>query len=260
MGLVDDQVLDAGLLEAQAGVLGAVQQPLELLLDPRDLLLQALDGQAALALGLLQHRPQRCQLGALVLLLGLAADRKSLERRAGEDHRVPVVRGGPGDERAALVARQVLAGGRQDASLRVELQPLARELLEHVVGDHHARLGHQAGVPTRTSESNRAKSNGFCLSPSVGRHFCSLITRAAVTRKARVAPGLAQRQARGGRHRGLPLRQRRGGASAAHCSGRKRCWNWRRGKRETALPLMTGSRADYDSPPRETWEDLCVRT
>lgn len=46
--------------------------------------------------------------------------------------------------------------------------------------------------PRWTSESNRAKSNGFCLSPSVRRHFCSLFTRAAVTRKARVAAGLAQ--------------------------------------------------------------------
>ena len=48
------------------------------------------------------------------------------------------------DERAALLAGEILARGGQHPRLRVELQPLARELLQHVVGHHHRGLGDQA--------------------------------------------------------------------------------------------------------------------
>ena len=58
---------------------------------------------------------------------------RRLERAAGHDHRVPVVRRDPRDELPAPLAGEVLAGGRQHSDLRVELQPLARELFEHVV-------------------------------------------------------------------------------------------------------------------------------
>ena len=67
--------------------------------------------------------------------------------RAGHQHPVPVVRGRSRDELPALVARQVVAGGREDPGLRVELQPLAGELLEHVVRDHDHRLADHPEAP-----------------------------------------------------------------------------------------------------------------
>ena len=48
---------------------------------------------------------------------------------------------------AALVAGEVLGAGGQQPCLRVELQPLAGELLEHVVGDHDAGLRHHPEPP-----------------------------------------------------------------------------------------------------------------
>ena len=144
VGLVDDQVVDPGLLERQPRISRRVEQRLEAFLLAQDLLLQPLHGQSAGAFGVLEHRAQLRELAAGVVDLGVRRDRQSGERGAGQDHRVPVVRRGARDERAAPLAGEIVARRRQHAGLRVELQPLAGELLEHVVGHDHGRLCDEA--------------------------------------------------------------------------------------------------------------------
>ena len=48
---------------------------------------------------------------------------------------------------AALLAGEVLAGGGQDPGLGIDLQPLAAELLEHVVRDHDRGLADHPEPP-----------------------------------------------------------------------------------------------------------------
>ena len=80
---------------------------------------------------------------AEILLLELQADRDAREREAGDDDRVPVVGGDLGDEQPPAVAGEVIGAGGEHAGVRVELQELAAHLLEHVVGDHDARLAYE---------------------------------------------------------------------------------------------------------------------
>ena len=68
----------------------------------------------------------------------------ALERRAGHDDRVPVAGGAAGHEGTAPFAFEVFALRREEFGLRVELEELAAELFEHVVGHHDRGLVHQA--------------------------------------------------------------------------------------------------------------------
>ena len=98
-------------------------------------------------LGVGQPGPHLGQLAVHVGLLPGGGQRDLLERRPGDDDPVPVPGRAPGDEGAAAVTLQVLAAGDQHPGLRVELQPLAGELLQHVVGHHDGRLSDQAEPP-----------------------------------------------------------------------------------------------------------------
>ena len=138
-----------GLLERDARVARRVELGLELLLPAGDRLLDPLHRQAAVALRALQHLAQLPDLLALVSGLGVGGDRQAAERGAGHDHRVPVVRRDPRDELPAPLAGEILAGGGQHPRLRVDLQPLAAELLEHVVRNHDRRLADTS--PSRRS-------------------------------------------------------------------------------------------------------------
>ena len=80
------------------------------------------------------------------LLLG-CAERDALERRPGHDDAVPGAGGAAGDELAAPVPLQVLLPGEHHLGLRVQLQPFAGELLEHVVRDDDGGLADQAEAP-----------------------------------------------------------------------------------------------------------------
>ena len=143
MGLVDEQVIDARLLECDTRIAGRVELGLELLLPAGDRLLDPLHRQATVTLRTLQHVAQLPDLLALVGGLGVGGDRQPAERGAGHDHRVPVVRRDPRDELPTPIAGEILARGGQHPGLRVDLQPLAAELLQHVVGNHDRRLGHK---------------------------------------------------------------------------------------------------------------------
>ena len=140
MRLVDDQVVDPGLLKAQPRITRTVEPLLEPLLDPQHELLEPLDGQAALTPRAFEHRAQLVELTLTVGQLGVRRDGQSLERRSRHDDRVPVVRGCARDERAAFLAGEIVPGGGEHPRLRVELKELAGELLEHVVRDDHGRL------------------------------------------------------------------------------------------------------------------------
>ena len=80
VGLVDDQVVDPGLLELKPRITRRVQQRLEAFLLAEDLLLQPFDGQPAGAFGVLEHRPQLRELAARVGDLRLGGDGEARER------------------------------------------------------------------------------------------------------------------------------------------------------------------------------------
>jgi hypothetical protein len=80
--------------------------------------------------------------GAMAKRLGGHGD--AFERPAGEDHRVPVPGRAPRHELPAPASGQVVAGGDQQLRLRIQLGPLAAELLEHVVGHDDAGFADQA--------------------------------------------------------------------------------------------------------------------
>ena len=137
---VDEQVVDAGGLEGDAGVLGGVELRLEAFLGAQQRAFQPLDAQPVAFLGCLDEVPHPVHFGAQVLALGVGAHRDPLERRPGHDDGVPVAGRAAGDELAAPVGLEVFALGDQDFGLGVELEELAAELLQHVVGDHDAGL------------------------------------------------------------------------------------------------------------------------
>ena len=143
VGLVDEQVVDAGGLEGDAGVLDRVQLGLEPFLGAQQGALEALDGQPVALLGGLDEVAHPVELGVEVGALGVGAHRDALERGTGHDDRVPVAGGAAGDELAAPAGLEVFALGDQDLGLGVELEELAAELLEHVVGHDDGGLAGQ---------------------------------------------------------------------------------------------------------------------
>ena len=160
MRLVDEQVVDAGGLEGDAGVLDRIELGLEPFLGAQQGAFEALDGQPVAFLGGLDELPHPVQFGVEVVALGVGAHRDALERRTGHDDGVPVAGRAAGDELAAPVGLEVFALGDQDLGLGVELEELAAELLEHVVGhddgglagqvqaaQFHRAHGHLGGFP-----------------------------------------------------------------------------------------------------------------
>ncbi len=145
MGFVDEEVVDAGLLEAHAVVLGlGRQQPLVGLLQLGDAALQALDAQALAGAGLAEGQPAALELLAQVCRPQMGAQGDATEARLGEDDGVPVAGGAASHELLAPLLGQSVPVGDEDPSRRVQLEPLPGELVEHVVGHHHRRLGGQA--------------------------------------------------------------------------------------------------------------------
>ena len=160
VGFVDEQVVDAGGLEGDARVLDRVELGLEPFLGAQQGAFEALDGQPVALLGGLDEVPHPVQFGVEVGALGLRAHRDALERGPGHDDRVPVSGRAAGDELAAPAGLEVVALGDQDLGLGVELEELAAELLEHVVGhddgglagqvqaaQFHRAHGHLGGFP-----------------------------------------------------------------------------------------------------------------
>ena len=148
VGLVDAQVVDAGGLEGDARVLGGVELGLEPFLGAQQRSLQPLDRAAGRrSLAACDPVPHLGQLAVHVGLLLGGAERDALERRPGHDDAVPGAGGAAGDELAAPVPLQVLLPGDQHPGLRVQLQPFAGELLEHVVRDDDGGLADQAEAP-----------------------------------------------------------------------------------------------------------------
>jgi len=143
VALVPEEVVDPGLLEGDPGVFGRVQEPADPLLGLELGLLQPLDGEPALGPGPHQLGLDRLHLPLQVAALGLRGHGQALEGGLGHDHRVPVAGGAAGDEEPAPLPLQVLFVAGQDAGPGVELQELAAELLQHVVGDHDRGLAHQ---------------------------------------------------------------------------------------------------------------------
>ncbi len=140
MRFVDEQVVDAGGLEGDAGVLGGVQFLLDAFLGAQQGALQALDAHPVAFPGCADEVLHPVHFGAEVLALGVGAHGDPLERRSGHDDRVPVAGRAAGDELAPSAGLEVFALGDQDFRLGVELEELAAELLQHVVGDHDAGL------------------------------------------------------------------------------------------------------------------------
>ena len=141
--LVHEQVVDPGGLEGDAGVLGGVELALEPFPGAQQRGLQPLDAQPVAFLGCLDEVAYLVQLGVHVFLLRVAAHRDALEPAAGHDDGVPVAGRAAGHELAAPVGLEVFALHHQDAGLGVELEELAAELLQHVVGHHDAGLAGQ---------------------------------------------------------------------------------------------------------------------
>ena len=98
-------------------------------------------------LAALIHCAHLVELAVHVGLLLAGAERDALERRPGHDDAVPGAGGAAGDELAAPVPLQVLLPGGHHLGLRVELEPFAGELLEHVVRDDDRGLADQAEPP-----------------------------------------------------------------------------------------------------------------
>jgi hypothetical protein len=109
-GKVYEHVVDPGVLEGDPRVAWRVEDGLQPLLAPRDLLLDHLHGQPALALRALQHPAQLADLRLLVDSFGFWGYGQARERRAGHHDRVPVVGGDAGDELAALLRRRAREG------------------------------------------------------------------------------------------------------------------------------------------------------
>jgi hypothetical protein len=161
---VDEQIIDAGGLEGDAGILDRVQLGLEPFLGAQQGALQALDGQPVAFLGGADELAHPVEFGVEVGVLGLGAHRDALECRPGHDDRVPVPGRAASDELAAPAGLEVVALGEEDLGLGVELEELAAELLEHVVGhddgglagqvqaaQFHRAHGHLGGFPAPTS-------------------------------------------------------------------------------------------------------------
>ena len=144
--LVDEQVVDAGLLPADPPVAGAVEFLPQPLLPHEHAGFHLLDHPLALP-----GFPGPFQPGGVVSELGVdvaldlgGGHGDALEDGLGHDHRVPVPGRDPGDELVPAVGLEVVVPGGQHAGLGVELEELALELLQHVVGDHDRGLGGQA--------------------------------------------------------------------------------------------------------------------
>jgi hypothetical protein len=149
VGLVDEEVVDAGLLEPDAVVLGVLgEEPLVGLLHLGDAPLELLDRQALAVLRAGERGAGGLDLLAEVLGHQVAAERQPGEPGLGEHDPVPVAGRGAGDELLASGLREPFPVGDEDAGGRVELEPLAGELLEHVVRDHHRGLRRE---PSRRS-------------------------------------------------------------------------------------------------------------
>ena len=159
MRFVDEDVVDAGGLEGDAGVFGGVELGLEPFLGAQQRGFQPLDGQPVAFFGYLDEVPHPFQLGLHVLALRVRAHRDALEAGAGHDDRVPVTGRAAADELAAPVGLEVFPLHHQDAGLGVELEELAAELLQHVVGHDDAGLVHQA----EAAQFHRAHGHLGCL-------------------------------------------------------------------------------------------------
>ena len=148
MRFVDEQVVDAGGLEGDAGVAGGVELGLEPFLRGQEHGLELLGGQLLFgALGPVDPPADLRELAVHVGLLGVGGQRDPLERRMGDDDRVPVAGGDPGDELPPPVRLQVLLLGDQDLGLRVQLEEFPAELLQHVIGHADRGLAGQAQAP-----------------------------------------------------------------------------------------------------------------
>jgi len=138
VGLIDDEVVDAGGLEGEPGVLDGVELFFEAFLGGGEGGFHPLDRQRGAAAGGAGRVDPLLELGDLPVeigALGVGPHRKPLERRAGEDDGVPVAGRDPADELAAPLAGEVVAARGQDPRPWVDGEELARELVEHVVGD-----------------------------------------------------------------------------------------------------------------------------
>ena len=140
--LVAEHVVHARLLEAHAVVLGlgGEQAPVGLL-ELGQAPLEALDADALARPGLGHRGAQAPQVLVEVGGVEVAPEGDTAEPGVGEDHAVPVAGGAAGHELLAALLGQPLPVGDEQLGCRVELEPLTRELLEHVVGHHHGRLG-----------------------------------------------------------------------------------------------------------------------
>ncbi len=145
MGLVDEHVVDPGLVEGDA-----VQSPLVFsnglgpLLQADDVGFQPLHTETVFALRLALCGSVLGDLGLAVGDLGIFGHPDALEGAVGDDHCVPVSGGTSGDK----LLHGVFAGGllrrHQDVGQGIGLEELGAELLQHVVRHHVGRLGHQS--------------------------------------------------------------------------------------------------------------------
>lgn len=74
MRLVDDQVVDPGLLEGEAEVARSVQALAQAFFDAQDEFLKPFHGQAVLAAGSFEHRAELRELLLAVAKLGVPGD------------------------------------------------------------------------------------------------------------------------------------------------------------------------------------------
>jgi hypothetical protein len=141
---VDAQVVDPGGLERDPWVFGGVELGGQALFGSQQRAFEPLDGEPVPGFGGLDPGPDLGELAVHVGLLLAGGQRDPLERRAGHHDAVPVPGGAAGNEPAALVGLHVLAARDEDPGLRVGLQPLTSELLQHVVGHHDGGFADQA--------------------------------------------------------------------------------------------------------------------
>ena len=173
VGLIDAQVVDTGGLERDARIFDGVELGLEPLLGPQQGALEPLHRPAVAALGVLEPGAHQRELALHVHLLLAGGQRDPLERRPGHDDPVPVAGGAAGDEPAAPLSLQFLAAGDQDAGVRVELEPFAGELLQHVVGHDDGGLAGQA----KAAQLSHADDHfgGFARADLVGQQHGRLV-------------------------------------------------------------------------------------
>ena len=147
VGLVDQQVVDAELLEGHP-VVGAVLQQLALAgLQPVGLLGDLLDGAAGPLLVLAQGHgglAVQLDLGGQPGGLGVGVDGQGGERRVGDDDHVPVAGGAAGREPLAALPGEVVLGDHEDVGAGEQPLAVAGDLLQQVVGAGDQRLGGQA--------------------------------------------------------------------------------------------------------------------